>query len=240
MSEDLTEYKRQAAERAVTFIESGMVVGLGHGSTAIWAVRRLAELLNTGVLRDIIAIPCSLTVQKDAETLGIPLASLEDHPTVDLTIDGADEADPALNVIKGGGGALLREKIVGQATRRYIIIADHTKCSPALGSHWPVPIEALAFGLRAHLAYLESLGGRPTLRRRADGALFLTDQGNPVVDCAFGPMSDPFAIAASLNTHAGIIGHGLFLNMATDLIVAGPEGVRHHIRENEGERSRNM
>jgi ribose 5-phosphate isomerase A len=136
-----------------------------------------------------------------------------------------------MDVIKGGGGALLREKIVGQATRRYVIIADHTKCSNALGTHWPVPIEVLSFGLRSQIRYLESLGGRPVLRKRDTGETFLTDQGNPILDCAFGPMSDPGKIAASLDTRAGIIGHGLFLNMATDLVVAGPDGIRHQTRK---------
>ncbi|MBI5092694.1 MAG: ribose-5-phosphate isomerase RpiA [Candidatus Hydrogenedentes bacterium] len=227
MNQDLASFKRMAAEHAVTFVKPGMVVGLGHGSTAIWAVRRIADRIHSGELRDIAAIPCSLTVERDARELGIPLATLEEQPAVDITIDGADEVDPALNVIKGGGGALLREKIVGQATKRYVIIVDESKCSPTLGTTWPVPVEVLPFGLRAHTLYLESIGATPKLRRATDGQPFNTDQGNLILDCAFGPIPDPRSIAQKLNEHAGIVGHGLFLGMATDLIVAGSSGIRH-------------
>lgn len=230
MNQDVASFKRAAAECAVSFIESGMVVGLGHGSTAIWAVRRLAQLLESGDLKNIRAIPCSLTVERDARALGIPLTTLDDEPLVDITIDGADEVDPALNVIKGGGGALLREKIVGQATRRYVIIVDESKCSPALGTQWPVPVEVVPFGLRAHTRYLESLGAAVDRRRNSDGEAFKTDQGNVILDCRFGPLSDPWSTAQDLDGHAGIAGHGLFLGMATDLVAAGPDGIRHKKR----------
>ncbi|RLC67259.1 MAG: ribose 5-phosphate isomerase A, partial [Chloroflexi bacterium] len=131
---NISQLKRQAGERAVDFVESGMVVGLGHGSTAIFALRRIALLLRQGQLRDILGLPCSSEVEADARALGIPLTTLEDYPEIALTIDGADEVDPHLNLIKGGGGALLREKIVAQASRREIIVVDETKLSPVLGS----------------------------------------------------------------------------------------------------------
>lgn len=219
--------KRQAAEGAVEFVRSGMVVGLGHGSTANLAILRILSLLRAGELSDILGVPCSLQVETEARELGFPLTTLDEHPVVDLTIDGADEVDPLLNLIKGGGGALLREKIVAQASRREIIVVDDSKLSSALGTHRPVPVEVAAFGWRAQVRYLESLGARPALRRNADGTRFETDQGNLILDCDFGPISQPARLAAQLDARAGIMAHGLFLNLATDVIVAGDEGVRH-------------
>ena len=224
---DVQRFKQQAAERAVEFITSGMTVGLGHGSTTVFALRRLARLLDEGRLRDIVAIPCSRHVAQDAQQLHIPLTTLDEHPVIDLTIDGADEADPDLNLIKGGGGALLREKIVAQASKREIIVVDETKLSPRLGTQWPLPVEVTEFGWRSQAAYIESLGAEVVLRRRSDGDLFRTDQGNLVLDCNFGPIGDPARLAAQLEGRAGIVAHGLFLGLASDLIVAGPGGLRH-------------
>jgi ribose 5-phosphate isomerase A len=222
-----SQLKQQAAERAVEFVKSGMVVGLGHGSTAIFAVRRIAKLLHEGQLQDILGVPCSRQVEEEVRQLGIPLTTLDERPVVDLTIDGADEVDPDLNMIKGGGGALLREKIVAQASRREIIVVDETKLSPTLGTHWPVPVEVAPFGWRSQIAYLESLGAQPVLRQNTDGTPFKTDHGNLILDCRFGPVPDPAQLAARLNERAGIVEHGLFLGLATDVIVAGVEGVRH-------------
>ncbi len=227
MSNDVTEYKRLAAEAAVEFVESGMVVGLGHGSTAIWALRRIAEKLQSGELREILGVPCSRQVQADAEAAGIPLTTLDAHPVVDITIDGADEADPHFNVIKGGGGALLREKIVAQATRREIIVADYTKTSAALGTLFAVPVEVIPFGWPTQAAYLEKLGAKWSVRKRPDGTEFLTDHHNLILDCAFGPIADVEALAERLNRRAGIVEHGLFIGLVHDLIVAGPDGLRH-------------
>jgi ribose 5-phosphate isomerase A len=224
---DISQLKQQAAERAVEFVESGMVVGLGHGSTAIFAVRRIAQLLREGQLQDILGVPCSRQVEENAQRLGISLTTLDEHPVVDLTIDGADEVDPGLNVIKGGGGALLREKMVAQASRREIIVVDESKLSPALGTRWPVPVEVVPFSWRAQAAYLKSLGARPVLRRNSDGTPFKTDQGNLILDCHFGPIQDPAQLAARLSERAGIVEHGLFLGLATDVIVAGAQGLRH-------------
>ena len=227
MNTGIAKYKRQAAEHAVGFVESGMVVGLGHGSTAVHALRLIARLLDEGRLRDVVGVPCSRQVEGEAQRLRIPLANLCDLPAIDLTIDGADEVDPNLNLIKGGGGALLREKIVAQASRREVIVVDEGKLSPMLGTHWSVPVAVVRFGWRSHMAYLESLGGQPTLRRNRDGTRFATDQGNLILDCHFGPIPRPDELAASIDVRGGIVGHGLFLGLVTDVIVAGSQGVRH-------------
>lgn len=223
---DTAVLKQRAAERAVEYVQSGMVIGLGVGSTASFAVRRIAALLRAGQLRDILAVPCSLAVEDEARRLGIPLTTLERHPVVDLTIDGADEVDPALNLIKGGGGALLREKIVAQASRREIIVVDESKLSPLLGTRWVVPVEVLPFGWRAQAMYLESLGAAVTLRRLPDGSAFTTDQCNYILDSNFGTIPDPVALAARLDARAGIVGHGLFIGIASEVIVAGRDGLR--------------
>ncbi len=222
--------KQQAADQVLTYIQSGTIVGLGAGSTAILAVRGLAEKLAHRELTDILGIPCSRVIEAEALRLGIPLTTLEDHPVIDLTFDGADEVDPALNLIKGGGGALLREKIVAQASRREIIVVDESKLSPALGTHWAVPVEVIPFGWRTQAAYLESLGGRPTLRTVDGGKPFTTDQGNLILDCSFGPLQDPAGLGSRMDARTGIVAHGLFLGLATELIVAGASGVRHLTR----------
>jgi ribose 5-phosphate isomerase A len=206
-------------------------VGLGEGSTAAFAVRRIAQLLEEGKLRDILGVPCSRKVEAEARGLGIPLTTLNEHPVIDLTIDGADELDPDLNMIKGGGGALLREKIVAQASRREVIAVDESKLSPALGTNWPVPVEVIHFGWQTQASYLESLGAKPTLRRASDGTPFETDQGNLILDCDFGPIADPAQLASRLDGRAGIVEHGLFLGLATEVIIAGVDGIRHIKRD---------
>jgi ribose 5-phosphate isomerase A len=221
------QFKQQAAERAVDFVRSGMVVGLGAGSTAVFAVRRIGALLRTGELRDVVGVPCSRQVAAEAERVGIAVVSLESHPALDLTIDGADEVDPELNLIKGGGGALLREKIVAQASAREIIVVDDEKLSPILGTRWAVPVEVIPFGWRSQASFIESLGGRTALRKDPAGEPYRTDQENLILDCAFGPIENPAGLAARLGARAGIVEHGLFLGLATDLIVAGEGGVKH-------------
>jgi len=227
VNEKTQKLKQQAADRAVEFIESGMVVGLGHGSTALFAVRHIAALLQAGSLSGILGVPCSLQVEEEARRLGIPLTSLDEHPIIDVTIDGADEVDPNLDLIKGRGGALLREKMVAQASHREIIVVDETKLSPALGTRWPVPVEVVPFGWRTQALYLESVGAHVSARRNSDGTFFKTDQGNLILDCKFGPLSQPPQLAAKLNTRTGIVEHGLFIDLATDVIVANAKGVRH-------------
>ena len=223
--------KQQAADQVLKYLQSGMVVGLGAGSTSILAVRGLAEMLSRGELADIQGIPCSRMIEAEARSQGIPLTTLEDHPVIDLTFDGADEVDPALNLIKGGGGALLREKIVAQSSRHEIIIVDESKLSPALGTRWAVPVEVIPFGWRTQYAYLESLGARPRLRSSPDGAPFVTDQGNFILDSNFGPIADAVALAARLDSRTGIVCHGLFLGLANEVIVAGASGIKILKRE---------
>ncbi len=224
---EVVRFKRQAAERAVEFIQPGMVVGLGSGSTAALVVRRLAALRGEGRLTDVVGVPTSVETEALARSLGVPLSTLEEHPEVDLTIDGADEVDPRLCLIKGGGGALLREKIVAQASRQVLIVVDASKLSPWLGTRWPVPVEVLPFGWRSQALFLERLGARVTRREGRDGAPYRTDQGNFILDCAFGPIAHPAELAAKLEARAGLVEHGLFIDLATELIVAGPEGLEH-------------
>jgi ribose 5-phosphate isomerase A len=224
--EERAQEKQQAADRAVEYVQSGMVVGLGAGSTAILATRRIGQLLHEGKLRDIIGFPCSSLVEAEARALGIPI-TLDPPGPIDLTIDGADEVDPELNLIKGGGGALLHEKIVAQASLREIIIVDESKLSPALGTHWPLPVEVIPFGRHSQKRFIESLGARVIVRQQPDGTPFITDQGNLIFDCTFGPIREPAALAAQLDARTGIVEHGLFLGLATEVIVAGADGIRH-------------
>ena len=227
MSDQQTQLKQQAAERAVEFVQSGMVVGLGTGSTAIFATRRIGHLLADGQLKDIIGIATSRRTDEEARKLGIPLLPDDLPQPVDVTIDGADEIDPDFHLIKGGGGALLREKIVAQASSRFIVVADESKLSDKLGTNFRLPVEVLEFAWRSQLQFLESLGAKAEVRQNADGSRFLTDSGNLILDCDFGPIADPLELAASLGSRAGIVEHGLFLYMATVVIIAGQDGIRH-------------
>lgn len=228
---DATLLKRQAAERAVEFIQSGMIVGLGHGTTAVWATRRIAELIKSKALTDILAVPCSRQTEEEARQLGIPLTTLEEHPHIDITIDGADEVAPNFDVIKGGGGALLREKIVAQATRREIIVVDESKLSPALGTKWAVPVEVIPFGYGSQKDFLEGLGAKVVIRQK-DGETFHTDQGNIILDCNFGAISDPASLAEQFKQRTGIVEHGLFIRLVSDVIVASTSGIRELKRQN--------
>ena len=219
--------KQKAAERAVELVKSGMVVGLGTGSTTRFALERIGLWIRSGQLKDVVGIPSSLQTERLANEFGIPLTTLEKSPEIDLTIDGADEVDPQLNLIKGGGGALLREKVIAQASRRNIIIVSESKVSSQLGTHWPVPVEVIPFAWKPEASYLQSLGAAVALRKNKDGGPFTTDQDNHILDCNFGPMPHPDQIAVQLNQRAGIVEHGLFLDLATDVIVAGKSGIRH-------------
>ena len=226
-------YKQEAAEYAVQFVQSGMIVGLGTGSTAIYAVRRIAELYRDRELRGIVAFATSRAVWQEAVKLGIPMLGEDLPQEIDVTIDGADEVDPRLNLIKGGGGALLWEKISAQASRREIIVVDESKLSPQLGTRWPVPVEVLPYGWRSQARYLSRLGAELIVRQTPDGREFRTDQGNLILDSRFGPITDPEGLARKLSARAGIIEHGLFLNLARDVIVAGNGGIRHLKRESK-------
>jgi ribose 5-phosphate isomerase A len=231
--EEKARFKQEAAEYAVTYVQSGMIVGLGTGSTAIFATRQIAELLRRGELRDISAFATSKAVWDEAVKLGIPMLTDDMPQEIDLTIDGADEVDPHLNLIKGGGGALLREKIVAEASHRVIIVVDESKLSPQLGTHWALPVEVLPYGWQSQVRYLSSLGAVVSVRRAHDGSVARTDQDNLILDCNFGPIADLKSLAEKLASRAGIIEHGLFLNLTRDVIVAGSKGVKHLTREQE-------
>jgi ribose 5-phosphate isomerase A len=223
-------HQRRAAERAITFVESGMLLGLGTGTTAQFAVRELADQLRAGRLRDVVGIPSSRSTETLARQLGVPLTNLDERARIDLTIDGADEVDDRLNLIKGAGGALLREKILAQASAREIIVVDDTKLSPVLGSRRAVPVEVITFGWRAQQRYLEALGAQVQVRLAEDGRHYETDQGNMILDCQFGPILRLPELASQIRARAGIVEHGLFLDLVTDLISAGDAGVRHITR----------
>ncbi|HWV57723.1 MAG TPA: ribose-5-phosphate isomerase RpiA [Longimicrobiales bacterium] len=221
------ELKRRAAERAVEFVRDGMVVGLGTGSTARHVVEVLAERVRSGALRDVVGVPTSRATERHAREVGIPLATLDDEPRLDLAIDGADEVDPNLDLIKGLGGALLWEKIVATASDQLVIVVDSGKLVDRLGRRSPVPVEVVPFGWTTHVEYVELLGARPTLRRSADGEPFRTDSGNYILDCAFDDgLTDAARIEREFQQRVGIIESGLFLGMADFVVVGDHDGVR--------------
>lgn len=225
MGFNIDDLKRQAAEKAVELVESGMVVGLGTGSTAVHAVNAIGQMLQNGRLHDIVAIPTSEVTAHHAARWNIPLVTLDDYSRIDVTIDGADEVAPNLDVMKGLGGALLREKIVATVSERLIIVADDSKRVTRLGTKAPVPIEVIPFAKGPVTVFLESLGGRPVLRQR-EGETFRTDEQNIIIDCYFDDgFHDPAALAQTLINRPGIVEHGLFLGMATQVILAGQDGV---------------
>ena len=216
--------KRAAAARAVEFVRPGMRLGLGTGSTAKHFVELIGERVRAGL--DVVAVPTSRATQADAERCSIKLTTLDETPELDLTVDGADEIAPDLSLIKGGGGALLREKVLAQASRCNIIIVDESKLASRLGTKWALPVEVVPFARAAEERFITSIGAAVTLRAK-DGRPVATDQGNLLLDAAFGPMENPAGIAEQLNGRAGIVEHGLFLGLAHDVIVAGNDGIRH-------------
>lgn len=218
------EQKKRAAARALEEIASGMIVGLGTGSTATHLVHFLADALRSGELRDIVAVPTSTRTATLAETLGIPLTTLEAVPAIDVTVDGADEFDPQLQLIKGLGGALLREKIVASVTKRLIIIADDRKRVPHLGDHTPVPVEVVPFARRPVTRHLEALGARPVLRCDDSGQPFFTDEHNYILDAYFDPIADPQALGAAIRRQPGVVEHGIFLDLTAAVIMASAGG----------------
>jgi len=218
--------KQQAAWHAVKSVKSGMVLGLGTGSTANFAIKAIAEKLESGELSNIVGVPSSIRTEALARELKIPLSSLEDTPRIDLTIDGADEVDGALNLIKGGGGALLREKVLAQSSAQNIIIVDESKVSELLGTSWALPIEVVPFALSTVQRFLEALSTEAPVRMTDDGKPYVTDQGNWIVDASMGVMTEAAKIAQTLNQRAGIVEHGLFIGLATQVVVASSDGVR--------------
>jgi ribose 5-phosphate isomerase A len=220
--------KRAAAARAVEFVRPGMRLGLGTGSTAKHFVELIGERVHAGL--DIVAVPTSQATRADAERCGIALTTLDETPELDLTVDGADEIAPDLSLIKGGGGALLREKIVAAASTRMIVIADRSKWVAALG-RFPLPIEVAPFGLGSTRRVIEKAitaiqqPGPLTVRQGKDGHAFVTDGGHWIIDAALGRINDPKALADALSDIPGVMAHGLFIGLAQTAILAGPEGV---------------
>ncbi|MGD2045799.1 MAG: ribose-5-phosphate isomerase RpiA [Gemmatimonadota bacterium] len=221
------ELKRRAAEAAFQRVQSGMVLGLGTGSTVAHLLDLIGAALSSGELTDIVAVPTSVRTETRARELGIELIGLATRPALDLTIDGADEVSPRLDLIKGGGGALLREKMVAQASERVVIIADAAKAVGRLGSTFPLPVEVVEWSWDAHVRFLEGFGAEVVPRRGADGALVRSDNGQLLLDCHFeGGIPDPQGLEEALSRRAGIVETGLFLGIADEAFVAGPDGVQ--------------
>ncbi|TCT40873.1 ribose-5-phosphate isomerase RpiA [Martelella mediterranea] len=225
---DARQLKVKAAETALGYVENGMRLGIGTGSTAREFVTLLGEKVAQGF--DVAGVPTSEATARQCLELGIPVKSLDEMPELDLTIDGADEIDPSLSLIKGGGGALLREKIVASASNRMIVIADDSKVVEKLGA-FPLPVEVMPFGLEATRLKIEryatelGLSGALNLRRSGDGP-FMTDGGHYIIDASFGRIPDAQALSDALNSIPGVVEHGLFINIATLAIVATDSGIR--------------
>ena len=221
MSDAAAADKLAAAEAAVAAeVRSGMVVGLGTGSTAGPAVEAIGRRLASGELRDVRGVPTSSAAAEVARRAGVPLTSLDEAPEPDVAIDGADEIAPGLRLVKGLGGALVREKVVAAAARRFVVVADASKRVERLGERAPIPVEVLAFGLAPTRLRLAALGCDPVLRTDAEGAPFSTDEENWILDCHFGPIADPERLAADLQALPAVVGHGLFLGLTAVAYVA--------------------
>ena len=264
---DINQQKKLAAEKAAEEISSGLIVGLGTGSTVQFVLEKISERIKSGELKNILCIPSSNNTENEAKRLNIPIITLDEalkkretanvkgetrngnqkseirnqksesnarknsqfsilnsQLPIDLTIDGADEFDSELNLIKGGGGALLKEKILAQASKRLIIIADETKRSKYLGEKWPVPVEILQMALAVEKQFLESLNANVELRKNSDGSIYLTDQNNFILDANFGKIKNVKELATLLNQRAGIVEHGLFIGLASKILCALSNG----------------
>lgn len=232
--QEIAAFKQAAAAHAAAMAGPGMAVGLGHGSTAVAAVPALAARAARGELAGTVFVPAASFMAVALRRHKLPVASLDDAPRLDMAIDGADEIDPEGNCVKGGGGALLYEKIVGQAAARLIIVADVGKLSPRLCLRHALPVEITPFALASELRFLTELGGNPTVRLRPDGDPMRTERGNVIADCAFAPLADPAGLAATLDARGGVAGHGLFIGTAALLVVAGPDGVREIVPPGRG------
>jgi ribose 5-phosphate isomerase A len=224
--------KEAAARASLRFVRDGNIVGLGTGSTSAYVVRFLAERVHGGL--KIRGIPTSVGTRELAKTAGIPLTTLDEVQSIDVTIDGADEFDPQLNLIKGGGGALLREKIIASASRLEVIIADSSKQVPILGK-FPLPVEVIPFAEALVARKIEALGAEVKIRQTADAKPFVTDEHHHILDCHFGQIPDPPALARKLEAMPGIVEHGLFIGMADVVLLAVGSEVRE-LRSDRGSR----
>ena len=225
MTDDLDRWKQAAAESAVARVDHGMIVGLGSGSTAAFAVRALGRRVREGLR--IMGIPTSERTAAQARALEIPLSTLAEYPQIDVTIDGADEVEAgSLNLIKGRGGALLREKIVASVSKRLVIVVDQTKMVERLGARESVPVEVIPFGWQVAAVRLGDLGANPLLRRETGVEPFKSDGGHYILDCAFGPITSVESLARELDHVVGVVEHGLFIGMTSEIHVGGPDGVR--------------
>lgn len=228
--EEQNKWKKAAAEAAAALVQDGMILGLGTGSTAAFFVQALGQRLAADGLR-IHGIATSRHTEELARDSKIALTSFAEHASIDLTVDGADEIEPGtMHLIKGHGGALLREKIVAAASQRMVVIADESKLVERLGSLVPVPVEVVRFGWQATARMLARIGGNPSLRLGGDNTPYVTDGGNFIMECAFGPISDPKEVAHQLDHVVGVVEHGLFLHYASEAIVAGRDGVKTYRR----------
>ena len=227
------DLKNAAAKHALDYIHDGMLIGLGTGSTSDCFVEQIAECYANQQLKEIAGVATSIRTEQLATSLGIPLFDLNDVESVDVTVDGTDEVDQQLNLIKGNGGALTREKIVARCSKQYIIITDDSKRVERLGSHVALPIEVLKFGWAQVSKSIRKLGAEPVLRM-SDSEPYLTDGGNFILDCKFsGSIEDPAALDRELKSISGVIEHGLFIAMADTVIVAAQPGVEILEREND-------
>jgi ribose 5-phosphate isomerase A len=218
------EAEKEAAGRAgAKLVRDGDVVGLGTGSTAYFAVVALGERVKAGL--KIVGIPTSIQTADLARSVGIQLTTLDEHPEIDITIDGADELDPRLNLIKGGGGALTREKVIASASKKMVVVADSSKVVAVLGK-FPLPVEVIAFARAVVEKKIAALGASPKLRTKADGSPYITDNGNQILDCSFGKIADPPALALALSNIPGIVEHGLFIGLAKMALVGRGNGVQ--------------
>lgn len=222
MTENQDLYKKATAELAVEYVEDGMVLGLGSGTTVYWLLKRLGELVDQGL--NIKGIPSSLRTEGWAKEFGIPLTDFSEVEMLDLAIDGADEIDPDFQLTKGGGGSLVREKLVNAHARQVIIIADGSKMVDRLGN-FPLPVEVLQFAWQRTADKIAALGATPVLRER-DGEVFVSNNGNYILDCAFGSIEDPRALHKELKLLLGVVETGLFIDMTDKVILAGPEGAQ--------------
>ena len=223
------DLKKMAGEEAARRVESGQRLGLGTGSTASLFLEALAVRLRTGELHDVVGVPTSLRTEEQARRLGVPLTTLDETPELDVAVDGTDEVDPRLDLIKGLGGALLREKIVAAASRRFVVVADEGKLVTRLGERSPVPVEILEFGATATRRRITALGADAVPRLSGEQP-YRTDQGNYILDCRFESIDDPQSLSRALDSIPGVLGHGMFLGIADEVIVGTPTGPETRVR----------